>query len=103
MLRYHCITTSYCNGQSHFSERNLLHFAVTLASGGIPDEGYAPLCFARSGAAVPANEEIYVVLYEYAAQVITVNVCSYLIRRFWTVCFIDICVNVIEETPCLCH
>lgn len=68
--------TSSCDGQSYFSERNLLHFALTLASGRMADEGYAPLCFARSGAAVPANEEIYVVLYEYAAQVITVNVLS---------------------------
>lgn len=48
----------------------ILHFAVISGDG---SDGYAPLQLATPPARGPADEDCYVVLYEYTAQVITVN------------------------------
>lgn len=50
--------------------KNIFHFAVISGDG---SDGYAPLQLATPPARGSADED-YVVLYEYTAQVITVNV-----------------------------
>lgn len=53
--------------------------AIALALAQISDGGYAPLPglqYAQSLATLPSDEDSYIVLYEFAAQVITTNTLS---------------------------